>query len=182
MSQTSHLKSLSITNLDTTPVIQNTTGEGASGKVLSNNDYATTVAADTTGSTYQLVRIPSNAKVKAVVFESEAQGAGKISLSVYYSDSAVDGTQASLQGLIVTATPGGVGFFAVDIDCSSAVGPTNETNQSGVYTLNLRNQPIWQALGLASDPGGFFDVVAVVHTTAITTGAARLGARVEYVM
>lgn len=176
----SALKSAQITNLNTIPVVRNTTGVNAEGPSRISDGFVTAVVSDSLGSTYKLVRLPSNAKVKAVHFESEAQGAGKVDLSVYYSDSTVDGTQPSLQGVIVPTT--GSQFFASIIDCAAAVAVIDVTNESGNYTLNKRNQPLWQALGLAADPGGFFDVVAVVATTAITTGTGRLGARVTYVM
>src|SRR4051812_15446813 len=128
MTQTSHLKSTPITNLDATPVVPNTTGEGGPGYVREVSGYATAVAADAAGSTYQFVRVPSNAKVKSVVFTSEAQGAGKVQLGVYYSSSTVDGTAAANQGLVVPTT--GVNFFASDIDCASAVQPTEEVFQN----------------------------------------------------
>lgn len=184
MTQTSHLKSLAITNLDAIPPLAPTTGEGGPGFLREVSGFATPLAADAAGSTYQLVRVPSNAKIKSLVFFSEAQGAGKVDLSVYYSDSTVDGTQVSLQGLVVPTT--GASFFSGDIDCSSAVAPTekafaNETN-SGSYVYAAINEPLWQALGLASDPGGFFDIVAVVHTTAVTTGTGVLGVSARYVV
>lgn len=174
---TSHLKSTPITNLDSTPVVPNTTGEGAPGYVRSVQGYVTAVAADAAGSTYQLARIPSNAKFQEVWFENEAQGAGKVQLGLYYSDSAVDGTQVSLQGTVID-----VKFFSDDIDLTSAILPTNKVfGTGGTNTLDKRNQPAWQAAGLTSDPGGFFDVVATVHTTAITTGTGKLGACVGFV-
>lgn len=183
MTQTSHLKSAAITNLDATPVVPNTTGEGSPGYLRSVEGYVTTVAADAAGSTYQLVRVPSNAKIKSVLFHSEAQGAGKVQLSVYYSDSTVDGTAQANQGVVVPTT--GAAFFSDDIDCTSAVALVDKVfgndTTSGANNLSLWNTPLWSALGLASDPGGFFDIVAVVHTTAITTGAARLGVGVRFV-
>lgn len=176
---TSALKSTPITNLDSVPVVPNTTGEGGPGYLRSVDGFITTVAADAAGSTYRLVRLPSNAKVKSVFLESEAQAAGAVNMSVYYSDSASDGTSPANQGLIVPTT--GDQFFASDVSVASAVA-TDVTNESGNYPMSKRPLPLWSALGLASDPGGFFDIVAVVHTTAITTGAARLGTRVTYVV
>jgi hypothetical protein len=112
-----------------------------------------------------------------VVFESEAQGAGKFDLGVYYSSSTSDGTAPSVRGTVVDAD-----FFASAIECASAVTPTNVTAESGVYTLDERSQPLWQALDLSSDPGGYFDIVATCVTTAVTTGTGKLGATIYYVM
>ena len=177
---TEALKSTSITNLDATPVTRNTTGEGGPGFLRSVSGHVTISASMAAGSTYRLVRLPSNAKVKQVLFESEAQGAGKFNLSAYYSDSTVDGTQPAKQGVIVPTT--GDQFWASDIDCASAVALQDKTNESGNYTLALRNKALWDALGLTSDPGGFIDVVAVVHTTDVTTGTGKLGVTVNYVL
>lgn len=182
---TSHLKSAAITNLDATPPVAVQSGNGAPGGVVRSFGYVTAVAADAAGSTYQLVRVPTNARNLRLIFESEAQGAGKVQLSVYYSDSTVDGTQVSLQGLVVPTT--GAGFFSDDIDLTSAVAATDKTSSgtSGTgangYTLDKRNKELWDALGLTSDPGGYFDIVAVVHTTAITTGTGKIGLEVSFV-
>lgn len=175
---TSHLKSAAITALDATPPFTASTGQGASDRLKVNDGFVTAVAADAVGSTYQFCRVPTNVIVKSVVLESEAQGAGAIDLGVYYSDSTVDGTPPSLQGLVVPTT--GLNFFATDVNLAAAVPPTNETNQSGNYNISLRQQPLWQALGLTSDPGGYFDIVGTVHTTAITTGGGRIYVKVDF--
>lgn len=175
-----HLKSTGITNLDATPYAPNTSGEGGIGTLKMVGGYATVSASASVGSTYQLCRVPTNAKVKNVWFEAEAQGAGKFQLGLYYSDSTIDGTAAANQGLVV-ASPG-VNFFANDVDCTAAVAKVNDVNQSTNYPMSLRNQPLWQAVGLTTDPGGFFDITATVHTTAVTTGTGRIGAEVEFVM
>ncbi len=181
---TSHLKSTAITNLDASPVVANTGGLGAPARDSIVSGYVTALASDAAGSTYQLVRVPSTAIIKHVFFASEAQGAGKVQLSVYYSDSTTDGTQVANQGLVVPTT--GAGFFSDDIDLTSAVAAadytSNGTSGTGAngYTLDKRNKHLWDALGLTTDPGGYFDIVAVVHTTAITTGTGKLGVTVHY--
>ena len=179
MAQTSHLKSTAITNLDALPYVPVTGGQGAKAYEYTVEGYVIPLAADATGSTYQLVRVDSDSILKSVDFRSEAQGAGKFDLSVYYSDSTIDGTAVANQGLVVPTT--GASFISGDIDCSSAVGPTNElgSNSAG-WNMSMWNQPLWLALGLTSDPGGKFDIVAVCHTTAVTTGTGRLGVSVRY--
>ena len=175
---TEALKSTLITNLDTIPVVTNTEGEGGPTRLKHINGFVTVSASMAAGSTYRLVRLPTTAKVKAVIFESQAQGAGKFNLSVYYSDSTIDGTAVANQGLIVPTT--GDQFFAADIDCASAVARAGYTNNSGNYTVDTRNKALWDALALTSDPGGYFDIVAVVHTTAVTTGTGKISCEVEY--
>lgn len=171
-----HVKSTYITNLDASPVVPPTAGEGAPGVLLSNEGYATAVASSSADATYQLARIPSNCKVKSIIFESEAQGAGKFDLGLYYATDGGGGKPTSL----LAANAIDQDFFATVIDCASAVVPTEVVNESGTYTLDKRSQPIWQAAGLSSDPGGYFDLVATVKTTAVTTGTGKLGARVAY--
>lgn len=172
------IKSASIINLDASPVVANTAGEGGVAALLVQTEFVTVSASASATSKYPLIRVASRVKVKSLVLESEAMGAGKINLSVYYSDSTTDGTQPSLQGLIVPTT--GDQFFASDVDLASALSGSQVINESGNNPLSNRNKPLWQALGLTTDPMGFFDIVAVVHTTDITTGAARLGLRAEY--
>jgi hypothetical protein len=171
-----HVKSSFITNLDSTPAVANTAGEGGPARLQCVEGSAVAVASSSVGATYQLVRVPSNCKVKSVHFESAAQAAGKFDLGVYYATDGEGGQPTSL--LVANAIS--AELFATDIDCTSAVGITDETNQAGNYTIDKRTQPLWQAAGLTSDPGGFFDIVATVHTTAVTTGTGRLGVRVTY--
>lgn len=171
-----HVKSAIITNLDATPVVQPTAGEGGSAPLKYIDGYATAVASSSADATYQLCRIPSNAKVKKIIFESQAQTAGKFDLGLYY---ATDGVGNKPLALLAAAAID-QDFFAAVIDCASAVLPVDVTNQSLFYTLAKRAQPIWQAVGLTSDPGGFFDIVATVKTTAVTTGTGMFGVSVSY--
>ena len=53
------------------------------------------------------------------------------------------------------------------------------TNQSGSFTLDKQEQPLWQAAGMAADHGGTLDIVATVSVAIAATGL--LGANVEYV-
>ena len=175
MSQTSNLKSTAITNLDATPAVISTTGEGAEGHLRENDAYLSTVSADLAASTYQLVRVRSNVKMKSLIFEAQAMSAGKVDLGLYYSDDTRDGTSLAHSGTVINAS-----LFSGDIDCSSAVGPTEELTEANSFTPLMRQQPLWQAAGLASDPGGRFDIVATCHTTGITTGA-RLNVRATFV-
>lgn len=171
-----HQQSTSISNRQATIVVPNPTGNGAEGYVKDISDSLVVVAASAAGSTLRVLRIPTNAKVKYVGITSQAQGAGKTDVGVYYP---VDGPTGKAD---LAANAISQAFFAHDVDLTSAVQPTNITDQSGTYTANLWNQPIWQALGLASDPGGEFDIVCTIDNTDITTGTGILGIQVEIVM
>jgi len=183
MSQTSHLKSAPITNLDATPFIQNTAGVGAVGEYNEISATITPLAADATGSTYQMVRVPSNAIVKSVRFASQAQGAGTFDISAYYSDSTSDGTAAANQGVVVPTT--GATFFADAIVCASAVALFEALGYGGAsagWDPSMINSKLWAALGLTADPGGYFDIVAVCTDTAVTTGTGKVCVSVGYVV
>lgn len=165
-------KSAAIIALDSTPASKATAGEGGGSKLVSLDAFVAISAAASTASLYRMLRVASTVKVKTLILEATALTAGKFNASVYYSDSTVDGTAAANQGLIVPTT--GDQFFASDVDLSSAVGPTDITNESGNYVLTARQKPFWSALGLTSDPGGFFDICLVCHTTAVTSAGSAL--------
>lgn len=161
---TEALKSTSVTALDATPIAQVTAGAGAPSYLWHLGEYIACSASMDVGSTYRMLRLPSNAKLKDLVFEAAALGAGAFDIGAYYSDSANDGTPAASQGLVIDAD-----FFASAVNCASAVARASYFNESGNNLLSKRNQPLWQALGISADPGGFIDIVLTV-TTAITTG------------
>jgi hypothetical protein len=168
------LKSPSITNLDASPIVANTIGEGGPGFVRMVSDVVTTVSADDNTSTYRMVRIPTNAKVKKVVMTSAAASAGAADIDVAFSDSTTDGTQQSLAGGIVQVTgPVDNKLFGA---ASSLVAQTKvDITTAGTFTLAMQNLPLWQVLvnlgatQFTADPGGFFDILVRVTTT-ITTG------------
>ncbi|KAF7958214.1 hypothetical protein AWV80_01195 [Cupriavidus sp. UYMU48A] len=70
-------------------------------------------------------------------------------------------------------------LFASAQATSAALTNSDVTNQSGSYTLDKQEQPLWQAAGLTADPGGTLDIVATVSVAIAATGL--LGANVEYV-
>lgn len=172
-----HVKASAITNLDAKPPVRATEGEGAPGYAIINEGYATAVASSSADATYQLVRVPSNAKLKKLVFESEAQGAGKFDIGVYY---ATDGSKLGAAIALLAADAIDQDFFATIIDCASAVVRTDILNESGTNTLDKRSQPLWQMIGLSADPRCNLDIVATVKTTAVTTGTGKFGVQVEY--
>lgn len=165
--------SQSIQNSDASPRVANTAGVGAAARLGYADDYVTVPAAAAAGSIFRLVRVKSDVLVKSVMFNSEAQGAGKVQLGVYYPDNQADITPGNLANLGAVIS---VALFSGDIDCTSAVA---DTEKNGL-TLDKRQQPLWQAAGLSSNPGGKLDICATVHTTDVTTGTGKLGVRVGF--
>lgn len=170
-----HVKSTFITNLDASPSVANTAGEGGPAVLKQIDGFVTTVASSSADATYQICRVASNCKIKSIYLEAGAQGAGAFDIGVYY---ATDGEGGQPKALLAAAAISQA-LFASAVDCASAVS-TDVTNESGTYTLDKRTQPLWQAAGLSADPGGYFDIVLTVKTTAVTTGATKVGLRVNY--
>lgn len=183
-----NLKSLAITNLDATPVVANTIGEGAPGyeKVLS--DFTTPVSADDTTSTFRMCRFPTNAKIKDLKIFSAIATAGSADIDVAFSDSTTDGTPAGLVGGIVQLTgPVDNKLFgaAKSLVATIAAGPIIANAYQGTFTPAMQSIPMWQnlvtlgATQFTADPGGYFDILVRI-TTAITTGGT-LSCELRYV-
>jgi hypothetical protein len=180
VTQTSALKSASITNLDSTPIQPVDIGEGVGGFLRTVNDYVTALAADAISSTYRLVRFPTNAKVKHIVIFSAAGTNGAADCDVAYSDSTTDGTSIANQGSIVQVSSADNQLFgAAQTLVTTATAGVDQTF-AGTYTQAYSNQPMWEVLGLTSDPGGRFDIVLKV-TTALTSGGI-IGCKLDYVV
>lgn len=160
------LKSGSITNLDASPVVENTTGNGGPGYVKTQYDNVTptTGGLASTSSTYKILRVPTTIKLNALSIKTltaiETSTGLALDVGAYYSDSTTDGTQPTLQGT------------AISVNCFAAASTFQSLTSLDcltAYSIPKRQQPLWQGLGLASDPGGFIDIVVAVHTAA--TGA-----------
>lgn len=170
-----HVKSAAITNLDSAPVVANTAGEGGGANLKHIDATATMTASATIDSTIQFVRIPSNAKVKKIWFNSAAQTSGALDIGLYYATDGLGGKPTAL----LASNAISQAFFASAVVVTGAVVDTDVTNESTSYTGDKRIQPIWQAVGLTSDPGGNFDIAGTV-TTNVTTGAGLMYLAVEY--
>lgn len=162
-----------------TPVNQPTSGAGVAGEDKDVSDFVavTTGNLGSTASKFQLIRLPVNAKVKYLTLSSDValdSSTGlKFDVGAYYSDSTTDGTPAALRGT------------AISVNCFAAALTFQATFQNvwalAQFSVAKRNQPLWQALGLASNPGGFIDIVVAVNVVATTAVASNLGLDAEYV-
>ena len=163
------LKSAQLTNREATPRVLNNPGlgEGAVEKCVIGHIASVTASLSIT-SIIRLVQVPSNAIVTALLFQSAAQGAGKFDSGVYRTNT--DG------GAVVDQD-----YFATAVDCASAVVQTDEFNESTTNTIAKQSQPLWQAIGMTSDPKSDLDICATVVTTDVTTGTGALGIKARYV-
>jgi hypothetical protein len=160
------VKSTIITNRDAVPSVIND-GRLEKGSLRTSHGYVTATNGDSANSKYILASLPSTAQVRQVLFSCANLGASSaINLGVYRNTK--DGAAA------VNAT-----LFASAQATSAALSNSDVTNQSGNYTLDKQEQPLWQAAGLTSDPGGTLDIVATVSVAIAATGL--IGAATEYV-
>lgn len=203
------VKSASITNLDTVPVLINNAGQGNVGRLITVRDSCavTAVGIQTVGSYYKLVRVPSFAIVQSVNIATDvalsSSGAPSIDLNWIFSDSTDDGTPVFLQGLIPTSANTGATTTIASYSSPNKMygtvslgttkfAPTEEVyNGLGAnYTIanGFLNLPLFQLFGFTdgrgqpADPGGFFDLMAYVSTGATTGAAGNLIGRVDYVI
>lgn len=178
------LKSTSITNLDSSPVVQNTSGQGGKAPLWNSNDYvsATALGLGNTGSTYKMVRVPSCAILKdgnliaTTQLDSNATPALAIDLGAYYSDSNTDGTEPANVGTSISVNC----FVAAVAFGSSAAG--TKLDCLSAFSVDKRVEPLWKALALSSDPGGFIDIVLAVHTAANTGVAGKIALNLNWTM
>lgn len=115
----------------------------------------------------RFVRIKSNAVVKSVKVSSDAAiTSGAINLGLYRTDD--DG------GAVVDAD-----LFASALAVGGGLTLSESAHESGVYGIEDRNKPLWEALGLSADPQIWYDVTGVVTTE--MGAAGTLCVEVEYV-
>lgn len=178
------LKSTSISNLDASPIVPNSSGQGGPAMVRMINDHAVATVAASVGSTYRLCRIPTNAVVKRVLLTNAAQGAtGAIDISVAHSDSTTDGTPAALQGLIPQIAAADNKLFGAAVAITAAQKNQDQTFANS-YTTALQNVPLWNVLttlgvtSFTADPGGFFDIVC--KATAVLANGGDISIEVDY--
>lgn len=163
-----HLQSTLIDNATASPPVAN--NAHASGGIL-RAACATleSTAADSVGSTYRFVRVPSCARIHKVIYAADAAGdTGQVAIGLYQTE--------ENGGAVVDAD-----FFADGIDPGGgAIAPTDVTHESGQYNIAEAAMPLWQALGLSADPGIEYDVT--VSCTEILANAGTHTIKVEFVV
>jgi hypothetical protein len=126
-----NLKSTPVTNLDATPVVVATSGEGLPGHMRCASDSINVTANVAQWSTYRLCRFPTSAKIKRAWYyisgiDSNATATATLDFNVAFSDSTVDGTPPALQGAIPSNKHDGTAFKFV-----SATGYSTSYASSG---------------------------------------------------
>lgn len=121
---------------------------------------------DSIASKFILATVPSHASMRELVIYCDAITSAAADFGVYRTTQ--DG------GAVVDADAFG---SAVSIATAITVG-SNILHESGVLDISEIEQPLWQILGLTSDPGIDYDIVATL--TAAATASGTLTARVVF--
>lgn len=160
---TEALKSTPVTNSDASPVVRNTAGLGGLAKLATADGSVTATTAMTAGSTYQMIRVMSNAKVKHLFAKLDAAVVTFTGdVGFYYSTGTNDGTLAANAG---TKVGTGQEFGAA----VAFAAQTTFVDLCNNVTAAKMDKEAWDLAGKATDPGGMFDIV--ITTTATTSGA-----------
>jgi hypothetical protein len=158
-----------ITNAVATPKVA-TNSNQAAGLAKSAKSVATVSATIPSGDTVRFVRVPSNARIDAVLLSTaDATTAGAIDIGIYQTadnGSAVVDADLFASALALTGGP---------------FSNSDQTFESGEYTYAESCLPLWQVLGLSSDPCREYDVVATVTTTGNGMGTT-MALEVRYVI
>jgi hypothetical protein len=166
------LKSVAITNRQTTPRVFNNPGVGAPGALKSvSSSLASVTAALSITSVIRMVEVPAHCYLKHVFFASAAQGAGAFDIGLYRTNA--DG------GAVIDQD-----FFASAIDCASLVKLADVIQESAVHTVADFAAPLWSAAGVTAPgpaPGTMYDIALVVTGTDVTTGTGAVYLEAQYV-
>lgn len=161
------VSSTQITNRDASPRVLNN-ARIIKGAVQMTCGTLEASAADAAGSKYKLCQVPSNARIAQVLLSCDDLGtAGAADIGIYKTTA--DG------GAVVDAD-----HFAAAQALTSALKNSDVTFSSGVYGIEDVEKPLWEALGLTTDPRIDYDIVATVTTATESAGTVSL--QVTYVV
>lgn len=111
-----------------------------------------------------VMKVPSNFVANELAILSDGGNtAGTLDIGVYSHNEKEGGSWT-----LTEPVSGNQDFFASAQAIATAISAwTDITGESGDCTIAKRGQPLWQALGLSEDPGGYFLLVAEVETADI---------------
>jgi hypothetical protein len=156
------LDSTIISNRAATPRVANDPWNDAKIKTTGVGSVEVSTATDT-GDELRFFRVRSNAVIKQVLLSCDAiTSTGAMDVGIYQTD--------DNGGAVVDAD-----HFASATLVTSALVDSNIAHESGVYGIEDKNKPLWEALGLSEDPQIWYDVVGLI-TTDMGAGTVMLEA------
>ncbi len=158
-----NIDSTIISNRNATPRVANDPWNDARLKTTGAGEVEVSTS-ETVGSQLRFVRVRSAAVIKQVLLSCDAVAVGgAVNIGVYRT--ADDG------GAVVDAD-----FFASAAVVTSALVDSNVAHESGVYGIEDKNKPMWEALGLSEDPNVWYDIAGTVTTNMGGAGTLMLEA------
>lgn len=127
-----------------------------------------TAAADAAGHQYRILRVHSSWRISSLEIGHDAV-TGMTTADVGIWDTSANGDAVV-----------DLDFFATNLDISAAGALTDRTYQRSAARISDIAKPLWEQLGLTSDPNKEYDVV-VVATTNDPSVAVTISARLRYV-
>lgn len=176
-----NLKSTLLTNRDATPKVLS--DSYLAGGIMSETQGSIkTGASDNAGSQYRLISVPSNAKVSQLYWQADAIGSGgptQLDVAVWYPTTVPQGggsfIVAGCAAAIISSS-----IFATALTSNAATALTEITNQSTNYLIPLQETPLWNVLGLASDPEVSFDIGFTLRSATQSAGYVSLKCKYQY--
>jgi hypothetical protein len=157
-----------ITNRNATPRVIN--NPSARGDLKEGIGYIAAATDDSANSVFRVTTVPSNARISEIlVTAADFTTAGAIHVGLHRTTQ--DGGAVVDADLFASAVDMSGGPFS-NLDVTREAGTTN-------WTLANSENMLWQALGLAADPGIEYDVTATVSTN--FNGGSGILFKVRYV-
>ena len=146
------LNSSAITDFVAVPRVPVSPIKGGEARLHCVVGVVATTADATTTSVFRFCRVPSNCAVRSVRLSCAAGTTGGIDIGLHQT--------AENGGAVVDAD-----LFGSAVAITSARESLEVIDESGEYTYTEQTQPLWQAIGLTTDPHRTYDVSATVTTT-----------------
>jgi hypothetical protein len=169
-----NLKSNQITNRDATPKILTDAGIGQ-GSLNHSQDWIYSSGSDSAGSQWRICQVPSESFLWNIEYMNAALGSGCVlDIAAWYPTNFQSGGGAFLAQSLTTTLISSNAFSAqitgntANATFTSGLSNTATGNYSGINYL--LTQPLWQVLGLSSDPQCDIDVGFSVRLAVASAG------------
>jgi len=163
------VKSTAITNVDSTPIVQNKP-QISRGKRMHSIGVVTVTSGDSIGSQYRFARLRSGDRVASITAFWGAITSAAMNLGVYD----VNGGAAVVSPNFAT---GAQALFASAQSIASANTPGGASLTYAVTSLANAEKRVWELLGFTADPGKEYDLTATL--TAAATATAQLAVHLD---
>lgn len=175
------IKSTLITNRDATPKAL-TDSFISAGQLSQSYGWVFTGAADSAGSAYPMVQVPSSARVSALSLINTTLGnSSVIDVGIWYPTTIPTGGGAFLSSALAGTLISSSSFRPAMLgDTANTVPLELQLNTTARMGANYQEMPLWQMIGLASDPEISLDIGISVRVAVATAGYVGMKATYIY--